>query len=426
VRRRRLLPRRLGSAIIGLFMVALPGWSNTLGATAQTNDWPQFLGPARNGAYLGQPLAREWPAEGPPVVWERRVGTGFSSPAIRDGRLVLIHRLEDRALVECLEARTGKAIWQARHPTDYRDDFGFDDGPRATPAIAGGRVFTFGAEGRLSCWKLEDGAAVWTVDTQKEFGSTKGFFGRASSPLVERDLVILNVGGRSGAGIVAFDVATGARRWQATDDEASYASPAVAEFHGRRVLLILTREALVALDPTDGRVGFRYPWRPPMSASVSAATPLVVEDLIFISASYGAGASLLRFQEHSPTVVWSGDDSMSNHYATSVEQGGYLYGWHGRQEQGCELRCVELRTGKVRWRKSGLKAGSVTLAGYELLVLTEQGLLIRAPATPDGFEPTAEVQAVGFGVRAFPALADGLFFARSKDRIVCLDLATAR
>jgi hypothetical protein len=183
---------------------------------------------------------------------------------------------------------------------------------------------------------------------------------------------------------------------------------------------------MVALDPTDGRVGFRYPWRPPMSASVSAATPLVVEDLIFVSASYGAGASLLRFQEGNPTVVWSGDDSLSNHYATSVEHGGYLYGWHGRQEQGCELRCVELRTGKVRWRKSGLKAGSVTLAGEELLVLTEQGLLIRAPATPDGFEPTAQVQAVGFGVRAFPALADGLFFARSKDRLVCLDVAKGR
>ncbi len=426
MRSRRFSRRHFGVVVIGLFTVALPANSDSFGTSTQTNDWPQFLGPARNGAYLGRPLAQEWPAVGPPIVWERRVGRGFSGPAVSGGRLILFHRVEDRAVVECLEARTGKTLWQGGYPTVYRDDFGFDDGPRATPAIARGRVFTFGAEGRLSCWNVEDGATVWTVDTQQEFGTAKGFFGRASSPLVEGDLVIVNVGGNRGAGIVAFDCATGARRWQATDDEASYSSPVVAELGGRRVVLSLTREALVALNPTDGRIGFRYPWRPPLSASVSAATPLVVGDLIFISASYGAGASLLRFRERSPEVVWSGDDSLSNHYATSVEHGGYLYGWHSRQEEGCELRCVELRTGRVRWKDSGLKAGSLTLAGEELLVLTEQGLLIRAPATPDGFKRKAEVQALGLGVRAFPAVADGRFFARSKDRLVCLDLTKGR
>jgi hypothetical protein len=144
--------------------------------------------------------------------------------------------------------------------------------------------------------------------------------------------------------------------------------------------------------------------------------------LIFISACYGAGASLFQYKDGHPEVIWSGDDSLSNHYATSVAQGGFLYGWHGRQEQGCELRCVELRSGKVRWTEAGLKAGSVTLAGDELLVLTEKGLLLRAPATPNGFKPTARVQALPFEVRAFPALADGLLFARSKDRMFCFDL----
>jgi outer membrane protein assembly factor BamB len=240
---------------------------------------------------------------------------------------------------------------------------------------------------------------------------------------VESNLVILNVGGRGGAGIVAFDAATGSRHWQATDDEASYASPVAASIRGQRVILSLTREALVALKPTDGQVLFRHRFRPAPHASVSAAMPLVVEDLIFISASYGAGARLLRFTEKDPEVVWSGDDSLSCHYATSVEHRGYLYGWHGRQEQGCELRCVELRTGKVHWSESGLKAGSVTLAGEELLLLTEQGLLLRVPATPDGFKPTAQVQALPFEARAFPALADGRLYARSKDRLWCLDLA---
>ena len=394
----------------------------TLFGAAPATDWPQLLGPQRDGVYGGPPLAKSWPKEGPPVPWKRDVGQGFAGPAVSGERLILYHRVENRAVVECLDARTGKELWKAGHATDYRDDFGFDEGPRATPAIAENRVFTFGAEGKLSCWKLETGEALWSVDTPKEFGSRKGFFGRAASPLVEDGQVIFMPGGPGGAGVVALDAATGKVRWKATSDEASYASPMVATVNGKRIVFALTREALVALQPADGRVIFRHPWRPRESASVSAATPLVVEDMVFLSACYGAGAGLFRLRENGPEEIWSGDDSLSNHYATSVQHKGFLYGWHGRQEQGCELRCVELKTGKVRWRETGLKAGSVMLAGDELLVLTERGLLLRAPATPEGFKPSARAQVLPSEVRAFPALADGFLFARSKNRLVCLDL----
>ena len=356
------------------------------------------------------------------MVWKRDVGPGFAGPAVSGERLILFHRRDDRAVVECLYAQTGKPIWQADYATDYRDDFGFDEGPRATPTIADGRVFTFGAEGRLSCWKLATGALLWSVDVVKEFGSQKGFFGRAASPLVEGDLVILMPGGRDGAGVVALEAATGKVRWKATKDEASYASPTAATIRGRRIIFALTREALVALQPTDGQVLFNHPWRPRGSATVSAATPLVIEDMIFLSASYGTGASLFRFKERGPEEIWSHDDVLSNHYANSVHQGGFLYGWHGRQEQGCEFRCVELKTGKVRWSEAGLKAGSVILAGNDLLLLTERGLLIRVPATPEGFKPAAHAQVLPADVRAFPALANGFFFARSKEQLVCLDL----
>ena len=200
-------------------------------------------------------------------------------------------------------------------------------------------------------------------------------------------------------------------------------SPTAATVNGKRIVFALTHEALVALQPADGHVIFRHPWRPRESASVSAATPLVVEDMIFLSACYGAGASLFRFKESGPEEIWSRDDALSNHYATSVYREGFLYGWHGRQEQGCELHCVELKTGKVRWSETGLKAGSVTLAGDELLLLTERGLLLRAPATPEGFKPTARTQVLPSDVRAFPALAGGFLFARGKDRLVCLNLS---
>jgi outer membrane protein assembly factor BamB len=213
--------------------------------------------------------------------------------------------------------------------------------------------------------------------------------------------------------------------WKATDDEASYSSPVAATLGGRRRLLVLTRSALTALDPADGRVLFQYPWRPPIQASVTAAVPLVLDDLVFLSASYGTGAALLRYGERGPEKIWAADEVLSNHYASSVEHGGFLYGFDGRQEQGCVLRCVELKTGRIRWSQEGLRAGTVTLAGHHLLVLTEQGELILAPASEQGFKPLARAQILPFVVRAYPALADGRLYARSKDQLVCVDLAAS-
>jgi hypothetical protein len=176
------------------------------------------------------------------------------------------------------------------------------------------------------------------------------------------------------------------------------------------------------LEAADGKVVFQREWRPPMSASVSAATPLVAGDEVFLSASYGLGALLWRLGESGPQQVWATDEALSNHYATSVAHEGFLYGFHGRQEQGCALRCVEWRTGTVRWSIDGLGAGTVLVAGGQLLVLTEKGELLRAPASPAEFKPADRAQVLAFQARAHPALADGLFLARSKDRLVCLDL----
>jgi outer membrane protein assembly factor BamB len=412
----RGLLRRL---LVFLFWCVLP-------SLAIAQDWPQFLGPNRNGSTTVTNLAARWPKEGPPVRWQRAVGAGFAGPVVAAGRLILFHRLGDKETIECLDAKAGKELWRNDYPTHYRDDFGFDEGPRATPAIASDRVYTFGAEGALHCWDFGTGEQRWSVDTKKTFAAPKGFFGMACSPLVEAGAVIVNIGGREGAGIVAFDARTGQVLWKATEDEASYSSPAAASLNGKRVVLVITREALVALRPAAGKILFRYEWRPPMSASVSAATPLVVGDEIFISASYGTGASLLRFKESGLQKIWSTDDALSNHYATSVYRDGFLYGFDGRADPGFQpepnLRCVEWKTGQVRWGERGLGAGTVTLVNQDLLVLTDKGQLLKAPARPAAFQPTDRAQILPFTVRAHPALADGLFYARSKDKLICVDL----
>lgn len=422
-----MTPIRIPSTVIGgiILVLACVCAVTPTPAAEPASDWPQFLGPYRDGALPNASLPDTWPASGPPVVWQRKVGQGFAGPVVSGGKLVLFHRVGDRETVECLDAATGNPLWSADYPTAYRDDFGFDEGPRATPTVAGGRVYTFGAEGVLSCWDLADGRNMWRVDTKAQFAAGKGYFGLACSPLVEGDAVIVNLGGGNGAGVVAFDRSTGKLLWKATDDEASYSSPVAATVNGRRYAFVFTRAGLVALDPPTGKVYWQFPWRSTMNASVNATTPLVIGDRVFLSASYETGAVVLQVKETGPEKVWSNDESLSCHYATPVHHDGFLYGYHGRQEQGPSLRCVELSSGKVRWSADDFGAGSVLLAGDKLLLLTEKGQLILAPATPDGFKPTARAQILGFDTRAYPALAGGRLYARGKDRVVCVNLGTS-
>jgi outer membrane protein assembly factor BamB len=398
------------------------------GAVVAAQDWPQFLGPTRNGLYAG-PLAATWPAAGPKVVWQKQVGLGFAGPVVAGNRLILFHRVGNEEIVESLEAQTGKPQWRYAYPTAYRDDFGFDEGPRAVPVVVNGKVYTFGAEGQLHAIDLATGKRIWSEHTMKRFGVRKGFFGAAGSPLVEDGRVIANVGGQDGgkpAGIVAFHAETGALLWTATDHEASYSSPVSATFGGQRRAISFTRKGLVGLDPSSGRVMFERFWRSRTAASVNAASPLVVGDLIFVSATYETGAAVLRVQGDKLSELWSSDDVLSNHYATSVHHNGVLYGYHGRQEFGPSLRAVDLKTGMVKWSMDKFRAGSILIAGDKLLVLRETGELILAPATPEAFRPTARAQILPATARSFPALADGFLYARNNDSrgdvLVCLDL----
>jgi len=413
--------RAASSAVVALLL--------NVSAGGAASDWPQFLGPERNGVYSGPALATSWPKGGPRVVWRIPVGSGFAGPVVTAGRLILFHRLGNEEVVEALEASTGKPQWRFAYPTAYRDDFGFDEGPRSVPVVANGRVYTFGAEGQLHALEVATGKKIWSEDTMRRFRVRKGFFGAAGSPLVEDGRVLVNVGGTTGdkdAGIVAFSADTGAVLWTATNHEASYSSPIGATLGGKRRVLFFTRQGLVGLDPSAGSVLFQKSWRSRSQASVNAAAPLVVGDLVFISATYETGAALLRVQNDRLSELWSSDDVMSNHYATSVYRDGYLYGFHGRQEFSPSFRAVALTTGKVQWSVDRFHAGTVTLAGDKLLILRETGELVLAPAAPDAFRPISQAQILPPTVRSYPALADGFLYARNNDTghdtLACFDL----
>ena len=398
-------------------------------ASVVAADWPQFLGPTRNGVYTG-PLATSWPAAGPRKVWQKRVGQGFAGPVVVGDRLILFHRVANEEVVDALDTKTGEVRWHSAYPTSYRDDFGFDEGPRAVPVVANNRIYTFGAEGQLSALDLATGRRIWNVDTKSRFGVRKGFFGAAGSPLVEDGRVLANVGGMDGtkgAGVVAFNADTGAVLWTATNHEASYSSPEGATFGGKRTAVFFTRQGLIGLDPASGGILFQRSWRSRTSASVNAASPVIVGDLIFVSATYETGAAVVRVQGSELKELWASDEVLSNHYATSAYYDGNLYGFHGRQEYNPSFRAVALNTGKVLWSEDRFRAGTVTLAGDKLLIMRETGELVLAAASPQAFKPLARAQILPPTVRANIALSDGFAYIRNgdtrdSDTLVCLDL----
>jgi outer membrane protein assembly factor BamB len=403
--------------LLGILLVLLASLSP---ATAE--DWPQFLGPRRDGTSAETGLVTSWPKKGPPVVWERAVGDGFAGPVVAGNRLVLFHRKDAKEVVDSFDAAKGTPLWHFEYPCNYFDRFGKGDGPRATPVLAGGRVYTFGVLGLLHCLDLEKGTKIWSKDLNAIYNVPPSFFGTGTSPLLEGNLLLINVGGKD-AGIVALNKDNGEEAWRATRDAASYATPVATTVDGVRHAIFFTRQGVVVLDPLKGTVRYQQKWRSRIDASVNAATPLVFGDQAFFSAEYGTGALLLRLRKDGASEVWSGGGLMDNHYGTCAYRDGILYGFHGRQEAGAILRCVDLKTKKVRWDREQFGCGSMVLAEGNLIVLTERGDLVLVEATPEAYREKARANVFrALPCRAQIGFANGRLYARDEGRLVCFDL----
>ena len=388
---------------------------------SRASDWPQFLGPARNGVSKETNLVKAWGKEGPKLIWEKPVGEGYSGPIIAGGIVILFHRIGDQEVIEALNADSSKQLWSFSYDTVYQDDLGKGDGPRSTPLTADGFVYTLGAEGKLHCLDLKSGKKEWERDLAKDYPFRKGFFGVATSPIQEGDNIIINIGCRT-AGIVALNKKTGKEAWKATNQEASYSSPTAATINGQRQLVFLTREGLVALDPATGKILHEKRWRSRMAASVNAAAPVVVDNQVFLSACYGTGAVLLNITKDGLEEVWKNDETLSNHYNTSIHHDGYLYGVDGRQEEGPQLRCVELKTGKVKWTEKGFGCASLILADGRFYALTENGDLVIFEASPTAYRELARSSVLTAPCRSPLALAEGRLYARDNKKLACWEI----
>jgi len=395
---------------------------------ASASDWPQFLGPTRDAVYLGPALADKWPQDGPPVVWRSEVGEGYSSPVVSEGRLILAQRSENKLIVNCYEALTGRTNWSSQFPMKFKDLEGRDSGPRPTPSIKGDRVFVCNTDGFLACLDLKDGSTVWSRQTKAEFKTSATWHGYISSPLVTERAVIAVIGGTNSAGVVAFDRATGSVLWKTLRDQASAPSPMLATFSGKSELIVITRVAIRALDPETGHEYWNLPTRRQTTGDIYAAGPVVFGDRLFISGCYRLGAQLLQIENGLPKKLWHLDDALSTHLACAIYDDGFLYGFHGHAglPEGRTFRCIEAATGKVVWEQTLAGAGTVVRAGENLLISLDTGELLLARATPKGLQIKSRAQIAGKPTRSYPAIADGYAFLRGPKTLVCLDLRAGK
>jgi outer membrane protein assembly factor BamB len=458
ISRRAILKSAVGSALLSRFVFAQArslSKPKPLASEAVTHDWTAFLGPTHNAVSTETKLSRQLP---PPLVWEFTKGTGYTSPAIAGNRLLFLHRVGNEEVVECLHAQTGARNWQVRYPTNFEDRYGYNNGPRSSPIIDGERAYTVGAQGQLHCLDLATGNVIWKHDLDNEYRVPQDFFGRASTPLIEGSLLIVNVGAPGGPCVVGFDKTTGGEVWRAgTEWGAGYASPVPAVVHGqRRVFVFAGGESkppaggLMSIDPSNGRVDFSFPWRSRAYESVNASCPVVFDNKVFISASYRAGGTLLEIlPDFTHKQLWT-TQGFGLHFNTPIYRDGHLYGFDGRNEPDASLACVDVVSGKIVWRKTpewgelivvggqrrrelvGTYRGSLLAVDGQFLCLGELGHLLWMDLTPKGYTEISRARL--FAAReswALPVLSRGLLYVTQntqdvetggRPRLLCYDL----
>ena len=430
--------------------------AGTAAAHARAEDWPQWLGPQRDGVWRETGILKTFPAGGLQVRWRTPVGPGYSGPAVAGGRVFLMDRqlapqtaqpadafargeLAGTERVVCLEEATGKVLWQ--HTYDCTYTISYAAGPRVTPTVHGGRVYTLGAEGKLLCLDAATGKVSWERDFKTEFGVKAPMWGFSSHPLVDGDKLICIAAGQ-GSVAVAYHKDTGKELWRALSArEPGYAPPMIYSFGGRRQLIIWHPEAVNALDPETGRVLWTHPHAPDVRFGMTIPTPRQVGDLLFLTSFYN-GSLLLRVGEGEPEVVWKSakisekdTDKLHSVMATPLVQDGHIY-------SPCsygQFRCLRLSDGGRLWETFAPTSGKAERWGHAFVVrhedraflFSETGDLILARLSPERYEELGRVRLLepvnrdpGRGVVwSHPAFANRSVYARNDREIVCASLA---
>lgn len=412
---RRILWLVSVTALAGVFAGGLasnagPPVSRELG------QWPQWRGPNRDGISLETGLRTRWPSGGLPVLWKVPGGDGFSSLSIVDGRVYTMVEREEAEWVLCLDAETGQELWKVRSAGSYREPQG-GNGPRATPTVDGPRIYTLGATGSLMCLDRLSGGVLWQRNILKDFQAENLQWGVSTSPLVEGNLLLVNVGGPQ-ASVVAFHKISGEVVWKSYDDVAGYSSPIAIDVDGVREVVFFCGRSVVGLSPADGTVHWKHPWT--TLSDMNIATPIYSPPYLFISSGRGTGSGVFRLEARNGSVqavsVWK-SRVMQNHFNSCVQRGRYVYGF-----DNSILKCIRLADGEVMWADRSVGKGSLIAAQGHLWILGEQGDLGVAEATPEGYREHGRMKILEYKSWTPPALAGGRLYVRDQQHIACIDL----
>ena len=401
-------------------------------SVSQSKDWPRWRGIACDGISTEIDWSCEWPASGPVRVWERAIGIGFSSVAVRGKRLYTMGSIADdredtpaqpnasdrKDVIWCLDARSGEVIWTHKYAAELVD-IEHEGGPSATPTIHGNRGYTVSKQGHFVCFDAETGAALWTHDLTELLGVEMPTWGFSGSPLIVNDLVVLEAGKT-----VAFDRRTGEIAWQTEKFRPAYSSPVCFPHPdtGEPVVASLNNDVLLALDATTGKEVARAAFE--TVYPTNSCTPIIKRDTIFLSSGYNRGCTLLRLKGSTLDPIYD-NRNMRNQFNSCVLKDGYLYGFdgnsHGRRT--ATIRCIVHQTGEIMWRQRGYGVGSLMLAGNRIIALSDQGELLVLKANPTEFELLASASIIDGKCWTPPVLCKGLLYVRNAaGRLVCLDL----
>lgn len=379
-------------------------------------SWPHWLGPERDGISRETGWSCTWPPSGLPVRWTREIGIGFSSITCFEGYLYTMGYHQGEEVVHCLRADTGETVWSHHYRGELLDNL-HDGGPGSTPAIDGDHVYTLGKSGQLYCLDRRTGEVQWHQEIQATLDVELPEWGFASSPVIRDDRLYLEVGR-----VVALQKQTGDTLWQSDKHTAGYGSAAILMWQGEPHLATLDCDGLRVLAADDGQPLAFVPWE--SRFDTNATTPIVRDDRIFISTAYDVGCGLFRMTPQGLELIYKNRE-MRNHFNNSILWNGLLFGFDGNSNLGrvVQLTCMDWQTGDVLWQQRGLGCGSLVIADGKLLILSEDGTLVVAEATREGYRELARSPFLEGRCWTVPTLVDGRIYGRNAvGKLVCVDL----
>jgi outer membrane protein assembly factor BamB len=403
-----------------------------LGATTTGGDpapasWTQWGGPGREFRAQAGSLATSWPETGPPRLWSRELGDGYSAILYDAGRLYTMYRDGAKETVVALEAGSGKTLWEHKYDSSPGEGHvhQFGDGPRATPLIAGDRIFTIGVVGLMHCLDKTSGKVLWSHDLWKEFEGNFLPHGYSSSPVEYGDTVIALVGGK-GAAVVAFSKKDGSVVWKRHDFQNTYSSPKLLDVDGEQQLVTFMAHELIGLDPDNGDLEWSYPHENESEQNISMPVMADSQHLFLSSPEAGARGLRLTRQDGQTKVeeIWS-TRKIQFYHVTSVRDGDYVYGSTGIFAPAF-LAAVNIKTGEIAWRERGFAKANCLWADKRLIILDEDGTLALASATPEKLTVLARADLSEDVAWTVPTVVGTTIYLRDKKSIMALDLGAGR